>query len=60
MTKDIDLYGRQIKLYKVHGYANAWCSDRRLILKVERKRKELFRELSFTPKQTKALEEGRF
>jgi len=60
MTKDIQLHGQQLKLYRVSGYANAWCSDQQITQRVERKRKELFRELRYTEKQTKALEEGYF
>lgn len=45
MTKQIEVYGRTIKLYRVGAYDNAWCSDRRLALQLERRRRELERQL---------------
>ena len=60
MIREVELNGQQVKLYKVRGYENAWCSDPRLTHQIERKRREIFRELRLTTKQIKTIADGRF
>lgn len=58
MTKEIEVYGRRVKLYKVRSHENAWCSDPDLALQIERRIAKLYQELNSSLKQTESDEEG--
>ncbi len=60
MTREVELNGRQIKLYRVSGYENAWCSDPGLATSIGRRRQALLRELKSTAEDIVALTEQNF
>ncbi|MFQ5850416.1 MAG: hypothetical protein ACE5JU_07485 [Candidatus Binatia bacterium] len=57
MTRQIQIHGQRINLYRVRGYDNAWCSDPRLALRIQRKRQQLLRELRSTAQDLQAVAE---
>jgi len=60
MTRQVEINGRQVKLYRVSGYENAWCSDPGLATSIGRRRQELLRELKSTAQDIVALTEQNF
>ncbi|MFQ5851095.1 MAG: hypothetical protein ACE5JU_10980 [Candidatus Binatia bacterium] len=57
MTREVEVHGRRIKLYRVRKYPNAWCSDRSLAHQIGQKRKKLLRELRLTTEEAKVIGE---
>jgi hypothetical protein len=60
MTRQVEINGRQVKLYRVSGYENAWCSDPELATSIGRRRQSLLRELKSTAQDIVALTEQNF
>ena len=60
MTREVEVNGRQIKLYRVNGYENAWCSDPVLASKIGKRRQALLRELKSSAEDIVALTEQNF
>lgn len=58
MTRQIEVHGKRITLYRVDGYENAWCSDPRLAAIIERRRKEIERQLQAAIERNRAVERG--
>lgn len=56
MTRQVKIHGRRLRLYRVHGYDNAWCSDPELTEMIQRKRGQLLRELRYTPEEVEAID----
>lgn len=55
-TREIEVHGKRIKLYKVGAYDNAWCSDPRLAHKIEQRRREQDRQLQLLIKKNRQIE----
>jgi len=60
MTRQVEINGLQVKLYRVSGYENAWCSDPELATSIGRRRQSLLRELKSTAQDIVALTEQNF
>ena len=45
MDRRVTIHGQELKLYRVGGFDNAWCSDRALALQIQRKREQFLEEL---------------
>ncbi len=60
MTRQVEINGRQVKLYRVSGFENAWCSDPGLATSIGRRRQALLRELKSTAEDIVALTEQNF
>ncbi len=60
MTRQVEFNGSQVKLYRVSGYDNAWCSDPELATTIGRRRQTLLRELKSTAQDIVALTEQNF
>ena len=60
MERQTEINGRQVKLYRVNGYENAWCSDPQLAQQIGRRRQQLLRELKSTAQDIVALTEQNF
>ncbi len=60
MTRQVEINGRPVKLYRVSGYENAWCSDPELAITIGRRRQTLLRELKSTAQDIVALTEQNF
>jgi len=60
MTRQVEINGRQVKLFRVSGYDNAWCSDPELATRIGQRRQTLLRELKSTAQDIVALTEQSF
>jgi hypothetical protein len=60
MTRQVEINGREVKLYRVSGYENAWCSDPGLATSIGRRRQALLLELKSTAEDIVALTEQNF
>lgn len=60
MMREVEIRGRQVKLYRVNGYENAWCSDPQLARQIGRRRQQLLRELKSSAEDIVALTEQDF
>ncbi len=55
MTREIKVNGKSFMLYRVNGFDNAWCSDRRLALRIQRRRKQFLDELQTGTKEVREV-----
>lgn len=60
MMREVEIRGRQVKLYRVNGYENAWCSDPQLARQIGQRRQQLLRELKSSAEDIVALTEQDF
>jgi len=60
MMREVEIQGCQVKLYRVNGYENAWCSDPQLARQIGQRRQQLLRELKSTAQDIVALTEQNF
>ena len=60
MERQVDIKGRGVKLYRVNGYDNAWCSDPQLARQIGHRRQELLRELKSSAQDIVNLTEQDF
>ncbi len=55
MTREIKVNGESFMLYRVNGFDNAWCSDRSLALRIQRRRKQFLDELQTGTKEVREV-----
>ncbi|MEE9548972.1 MAG: hypothetical protein V3W08_01060 [Candidatus Binatia bacterium] len=55
MTREIKVDGKSFLLYKVNGFDNAWCSDRSLARRIQRRRKQFLDELQIGNKEVREV-----
>ncbi len=55
MTREIKVNGKSVMLYRVNGFDNAWCSDRSLALRIQRRRKQFLDELQIGNKEVREV-----
>ncbi len=55
MTREIKVDGKSFLLYKVNGFDNAWCSDRSLARRIQRRRKQFLDELQIGTKEVREV-----
>ena len=55
MDRRVTLHGQELKLYRVGGFDNAWCSDRALALQIQRKREQFLEELNSDAEDLRAV-----
>lgn len=55
MTREIKVDGKSFMLYRVNGFDNAWCSDRSLALRIQRRRKQFLEELQTGTKEVREV-----
>jgi hypothetical protein len=55
MTREIKVQGKSVMLYRVNGFDNAWCSDRSLALRIQRRRKQFLDELQTGTKEVREV-----
>lgn len=60
MDRQVEINGQRLKLYRVNGYENAWCSDLQLAQQIGQRRQQLLRELKSTAQDIVALTEQNF
>ncbi len=55
MTREIKVDGKSFMLYRVSGFDNAWCSDRSLARRIQRRRKQFLDELQTGNKEVREV-----
>ncbi len=55
MTREVKVYGKRLRVYRVRGCSTAWCSDRNLANKIGEKREKSLRKLRLNKTEIKAL-----
>jgi hypothetical protein len=55
MDRHVTIHGQELKLYRVAGFENAWCSDRALALQIQRKRQQFLEELNSDAEELRAV-----
>ncbi len=55
MTREIKVNGKSFMLYRVSGFDNAWCSDRSLARRIQRRRKQFLDELQTGNKEVREV-----
>ncbi len=55
MTREVKVYGKRLKVYRVSRCSTAWCSDRNLANKIGKKREKNLRKLRLNKTEIKAL-----
>jgi len=55
MTREVKVYGKRLKVYRVRKCATAWCSDRNLANKIGENREKSLRKLRLNKTEIKAL-----
>ena len=55
MTRSVEIDGKTFLLYRVAGYDNAWCSNRALGLRIQRRRKKFLAELNSDAQELRAV-----
>ncbi len=55
MTREVKVNGKSFMLYRVNGFDNAWCSDRSLALRIQRRRKQFLDELQTGTKEVREV-----
>ena len=60
MERQVEIDGKRLKLYRVNGYENAWCSDSQLAQQIGRRRQQWLRELKSSAQDIVALTEQNF
>ncbi len=55
MTREIKVNGKSFMLYRVNGFDNAWCSDRSLAIRIQRRRKQFLDELQTGTKEVREV-----
>ncbi len=58
MTREIKVNGKSFMLYRVNGFDNAWCSDRSLARRIQRRRKQFLDELQTGTKEVREVRIG--
>ncbi len=55
MTREVKVYDQRVKLYRVHRFAAAWCSDRNLAHRIGERREKNLHKLRLNTNEVKAL-----
>ena len=55
MTREVKVYGKRLRVYRVRGCSTAWCSDRNLANKIGEKHEKSLRKLRLNKNEVKAL-----
>ena len=55
MTREIKVDGKSFMLYGVNGFDSAWCSDRSLARRIQRRRKQFLDELQTGTKEVREV-----